>query len=271
MGVVSGAKNQLWRPQRLEKGNCCKIFFKNKKIARSWKTGNARIFFKSMNLTLKQKLAIGLLAQSPLREIFYWTGGTLLSYHYLHHRKSIDLDFFSEKKFSLEEINHFTQELKKKGSFTTVRYQKIFDRHEFIFENEENLRIEFVYYNHEKKTLKKRETLLGIYVDSLEDVAANKVLAYFDRNEPKDLFDIYFLIHKAGFTPLKLLMLVQQKFGVSFNEASFWSEAFKCFPLLSTLKPLMLKERSNQQEQLLKTVEDYFQKGSASFLRKNLE
>lgn len=224
-----------------------------------------------MNLTQPQKLAIDLLARSPLREIFYWTGGTLLSYHYLHHRESVDLDFFSEKKFSLEEINHFTQELKKKGNFTAVRYQKIFDRHEFIFENGEDLRIEFVYYNHEKKTLKKRGILLGIYVDSLDDAAANKVLAYFDRNEPKDLFDIYFLIHKTGFTPSRLLTLVQQKFGVSFNETSFWSEAFKCFPLLHTIKPLMLDKGSDKQEQMLKTIEDYFQEGSARFLRKNLE
>ncbi len=179
-----------------------------------------------MNLTQKQKLAMDLLAKSPLRDIFYWTGGTLLAYHYLHHRESIDLDFFSGKKFSLEEINHFTQELKEKGGFTTLHYQKIFDRHEFIFENGENLRIEFVYYNHEKKTLKKREILLGIYVDSLDDIAANKVMAYFDRNEPKDIFDIYFLIRKAGYAPSKLLSLVQKKFGISFKEASFWSEAY---------------------------------------------
>ncbi len=224
-----------------------------------------------MNLTPKQKLTIDFLAHSPLRKIFYWTGGTLLSYHYLHHRKSVDLDFFSEQKFFLEEINHFTQELKKKGNFTTVRYQKIFDRHEFIFENGENLRIEFVYYNHEKKTLKKRTVLLGIYVDSLDDVAANKTMAYFDRNEPKDIFDIYFLIQKSGFTPLRLLTLVKQKFGVSFNEASFWSEAFKCFSLLRTIKPLMLEKDSDKQEQMLKTIENYFQEGSLKFLRKNLE
>lgn len=224
-----------------------------------------------MILTPKQKLAIELLARSPLRDIFYWTGGTLLAYHYLHHRKSIDLDFFSEKKFSLEEVNRFTQKLKEKGGFKTVRYQKIFDRHEFIFENRENLRIEFVYYNHEKNTLKKRGVLLGIHIDSLDDIAANKTLAFFDRNEPKDIFDIYFLIHKAGFTPLKLLTLVRQKFGISFNEASFWSESFKCFPLLHTLEPLMLEKGSDKQKLLLKTIGDYFQEGSAGFLRKNLK
>ncbi len=224
-----------------------------------------------MNLTHTQKLAIDLLAHSPLREIFYWTGGTLLAYHYLHHRKSIDIDFFSEKAFSLEQLNHFIQNLKEKGNFTMVHYQKIFDRYEFLFEGKGNLRIEFVHYNHEKKTLNKRKTLLGIFIDSLDDIAANKVMAYFDRNEPKDIFDIYFLIHKAGFTPSKLLTLVQRKFGISFNEASFWSESYKYFPLLHTLQPVMLEKESSQQKQILKTIEDYFHQSSARFLRKNLE
>lgn len=224
-----------------------------------------------MNLTHAQKLAIDSLVHSPLRELLYWTGGTLLSYHYLHHRKSVDLDFFSEKKFPIEEINRFTQKLKEKGGFKTVRYRKIFDRHEFIFENRECLRIEFVYFNHEKKTLGERKLLEGVYIDSLDDIAANKILAYFDRNEPKDIFDIYFLIRKSGFTPLKLLALVQQKFGISFNEASFWSESFKCFPLLHELEPLMLEKDSAQRKRILKTIEDYFQTGSRQFLRKNLE
>lgn len=224
-----------------------------------------------MNLTDAQKLAIDLLAHSPLREIFYWTGGTLLAYHYLHHRRSVDIDLFSEKKFSLEELNSFIQQLKEKGSFAKVAYQKIFDRYEFLFEGKESLRIEFVYYNHEKKTLNQRAVLLGIYIDSLEDIAANKVMAYFDRNEPKDMFDIYFLIHKTRFTPSKLLTLVQQKFGISFNEASFWSEAFKSFPLLHTLQPLMLEGEKHQQGKIIKTIEDYFRQGSARFLRRNLE
>lgn len=224
-----------------------------------------------MNLTNAQKLAIELLARSPLQKIFYWTGGTLLAYHYLHHRKSDDIDFFSEKAFSLEELNSFIKQLKEKGGFTSVSYQKIFDRYEFLFEGKDSLRIEFVYYNHEKKTLNKREVLLGVYIDSLEDIAANKVMAYFDRNEPKDIFDIFFLIRKANFTPQKLLALVKKKFGITFNEASFWSEAFKSFPLLHTLQPLMSEGDKRQQEETIKTIEDYFRKGSARFLRRNLE
>lgn len=224
-----------------------------------------------MELTTAQKLALKFLAESSLNKQFYWTGGTLLSYHYLHHRMSLDIDFFSDTPFSLSDLTVFMETLKKKGKFLNVQHRKIFDRHEFLFENKEILRIEFVHYNHEKKPLGKRESLLGVQIDSLEDIAANKTFAYFDRNEPKDLFDIYFLLQKGEFSPTKLLANVQQKFGVSFDESSFWSEAFKSFPLLDSLKPLLLEKDEDKQKHLLTTIEEYFKEGSASFLRKNLE
>lgn len=222
-----------------------------------------------MKLTKAQEKAISHLANSPLAKKFYWTGGTLLAYHYLNHRRSLDLDFFSEEQFSFEEVNRLVRLIKKDIDFKKVSYKKIFDRWEFIFENDEILRVEFVYYNHEKKTLKKRNKLLGVYVDSLEDIAANKTMAYFDRNEPKDLFDVYFLLHKGGFNPSQLLKLVHRKFGVTFNEALFWSEAFKNLPLLRELKPLLEKEEEKQNA-LLKTIEQYFKDGSYKLLRKTL-
>ena len=177
---------------------------------------------------------------------------------------------FSEEAFSFEEVNQLVEKIKKEEDFKKVGYKKIFDRWEFIFENDEILRIEFVYYDHEKKTLKKRNKLFRVYVDSLEDIAANKTMAYFDRNEPKDLFDLYFLLHKAGFNPSQLLKLVHNKFGVSFNETLFWSEAFKSLPLLREIKPLMLEKATKEQEGLLDRIEKYFKDGSYKFLRKTV-
>lgn len=223
-----------------------------------------------MKLSNTQEKAISILASSTLAEKFYWTGGTLLSYYYLNHRNSLDLDFFSEKEFVFDEINQLANKIKDEMGFKKINFKKIFDRFEFIFENSEILRIEFVYYNHEKKTLKKRPKLLGLYIDSLEDIAANKVMAYFDRNEPKDLFDLYFILTKKDFSVQKLLELALQKFGVEFTESLFWSEAFKSLPLLHTLKPLMEKQSDQQKENLIKIIEAYFKKSSSIFLRENL-
>lgn len=123
----------------------------------------------------------------------------------------------------------------------------------------------------EKSYVGKKGVLLGLNVDSLEDLAANKTMAFFDRNEPKDLFDVYFLIKKKGFSPSKLLDLVRQKFGVTFSEPSFWSEAFKTLPLLHSLRPLLLEKGGGEKDKVLKSIENYFREGSAKFLRKSLD
>jgi predicted nucleotidyltransferase component of viral defense system len=220
-------------------------------------------------LTPKQKLAIRLLANSPLKEKFYWTGGTLLAYHYLHHRLSHDLDFFSDEPFSFSEIEPLIKQIARKAGFQKIAPKKIFDRWEIVFHDPEQLRVEFVHYNHEKKQLGKRGKLLGVQIDSLKDIAANKTFAYFDRNEPKDLFDLYFLIKKKKFTPKKLLDLTKEKFGIEFPEDAFWSESFKVLPLLKTIKPLIVI-RDQKEENILEKIQGYFKFNSQKFLASKL-
>lgn len=223
-----------------------------------------------MELTPGQKKVLGLLAKSPLKGKFYWTGGTLLAYHYFKHRKSEDLDFFCAEEFSFTEVNQFIQDLKKEGGFHDVQYQKIFDRHIFLLKNGEVLKVEFVYYNHHRKPLGAKVRILGVLTDSLKDIAANKTLAYFDRNEPKDIFDIYFFITKGGFSPGRLLDLVNEKFGVKLSESLFWSESFKKIKPLFTLRPLLSYENALKGQNLLSDIEDFFKGKSAEFLRKDL-
>lgn len=223
-----------------------------------------------MNLTEKQRQAIESLAKSPLADTFYWTGGTLLAVRYLQHRRSEDLDFFSETPFTFDEINRWVQEYKNVARFTNVQSQKIFDRWEFLFENGERLRIEFVHYNHEKKTLHARERFMGVLVDSMDDVAANKTMAYIDRNEPKDVFDLYFLLTKGKFTSGKLLECVEQKFGVKIPENLFWSQSFKA-KALSQIQPLLLEESEQEKTTVLERIQTYFQEESRKFLNRQLQ
>jgi len=214
-----------------------------------------------------QKKAIDFFAISTLKDSFYWTGGTALSIRYLHHRNSLDIDLFTGEPFSFDDVNSFIIDFKNKNGIDKVEYKKVFDRWEFLLEKgTENLRIEFVYYNHEKKTLGVRKWYMDVLIDSLEDIAANKTFAFFDRNEPKDLFDLYFLIKKAKFTPAKLLNLVRKKFGARFTEDMFWSESFKSLKLLMTLRPLLSEKNKKEQDELLEDIEDYFKSGSRKYL-----
>ncbi len=215
-----------------------------------------------------QKKLLSFLAESSLSKKFYWTGGTALSVLYLHHRLSIDLDFFSETPFSYRELEDFLGVVKKQFRLKEISAVKVFDRWQFTVGHKNPVKIEFVYFNHEKKRLKSMEKYQGIMVDSLEDIAANKTLAYFDRNEPKDLFDLYYLINKKEFSIPRLLRIVKEKFGIKFSEFSFWSESTKSLKLLTSLEPLILEK--NPQE-LIKKISGFFLEEGRKSLSKNLE
>jgi len=203
-----------------------------------------------------QKKVLNFLSKSSLAEKFYFTGGTLLAAFYLHHRKSKDLDFFSDNSVVHDEIIEFINELKKEIHLPQVKEKKIYDRFEFFINNGNEVRLEFVHYDHPK--LKKRKKWNGIYVDSLDDIAANKLMAFFDRNEPKDLFDLYFLITKKGYKIQKLLKLTEKKFGVSFSKTAVFSESFKAIDNLENLRPLFLTKNNKESDKLIKEIKDYF-------------
>lgn len=220
------------------------------------------------DLNENQKTLIKLLSISPLAKKFYLTGGTALSAFYLHHRLSIDLDFFSDQPFSYDELTIFLNTVKEEFHLREIPAVKIFDRWQFTIEEKEPVKLDFVYFNHEKKRLKPLGKNMDIFVDSLDDIAANKTLAYFDRNEPKDLFDLYYLINKSGFSASRLLQMVKDKFGMRFSEFSFWSESTKSLKLLKSLKPFIIEKNP---EELIKKINRFFLEEGKKSLAKNLE
>jgi len=79
-----------------------------------------------MELNKTQITIIDQLAYSPLQPIFYWTGGTLLSSCYLHHRLSFDLDFFSSTEFGFGQVNDFVRSVKPLVHFSEITFHKIY-------------------------------------------------------------------------------------------------------------------------------------------------
>jgi predicted nucleotidyltransferase component of viral defense system len=220
-------------------------------------------------LTKLQKQVLNLFKKSSLKNKFYWTGETLLSVVYLHHRQSRDLDFFSDSPISYEEIIKFIEELKKKLCLVKILERKIHNRREFFLSNQEELRIEFVHYDF--PALKKRKKWKGILIDSLDDIAANKLMAFFDRNDPKDLIDLYFLLTKKNYKIEKILKLVKKKFGVEFSKSNVLSEIHKILDDLEDLKPLLLVKNSKEAERIIKNIKNYFISQSSSFLSRLLK
>lgn len=225
-----------------------------------------------MILTPTHETMLTLLAQSDLKDRFYWTGGTLLSHYYLHHRKSFDLDFFTEKPFEHDELLPFVTQVKQALHIDYFEETKVYDRWEYVIPITDPVtRFEFVYYNHEKKRLAPLSSYRGLLIDNLTDMAANKVMAYLDRNQPKDLLDVYTLLKEKKFELGELLSLVERKFGSRIPEFLFWAESDKSLKRLEDLRPYLLESDVEKQDVFLKEIKYYFLDQGKDFLSSILD
>lgn len=186
-------------------------------------------------LTPDQRTVIDLLSKHPnLSQQFYLSGGTALAAYFLHHRVSDDLDFFMDGEVPLASVTQFMQEVKSAVHATKLEYEHLYDRHIFTIRATPALKVEFTKYAFPRLApLQKKD---GILVDSLLDIAVNKLFTLFDRNEPKDFVDLYFLL--KTFTLPALIKGVHKKFDFTIAPLTMGSELLKVRHL--TMMPRMI-------------------------------
>lgn len=157
-----------------------------------------------------------------LRSNFYFTGGTALSFFYLQHRLSLDLDFFSEKIFDsqiiLEKLHLWRQKHEFGLELKTTENLHAFN---LTFKSNKKLKVDFAYYPY--KRLEKSKEVEGLPVDSLLDIAVNKFLTISQREDIKDFVDLYFLFRE--FTVWDLAKGVEVKFGME-TDPLLWGSNF---------------------------------------------
>ena len=155
---------------------------------------------------------------------FALAGGTALELYYLHHRFSVDLDFFSTK-YSISEINNLVRafeksikhKIKLETEFTSNNKARVRFYAVPVKRSERFLKIDFVedvlFENPSIRTIK------GVRVYSAENLYFQKIVAIsgirFEidsvgreiaggRKEARDVFDIYMLSRKIK--PLHVFM-----------------------------------------------------------------
>jgi len=123
---------------------------------------------------------------------FYLTGGTAASRGYLHHRFSDDLDFFvnDDNRFTLwaDRFRHTLLSLPDSECTVQVNENR-FVRLLLEYQNI-SLKIELINDVPARVGTPSFHPQLG-RLDTAENILANKVSAAVDRNEPKDLADIW--------------------------------------------------------------------------------
>jgi hypothetical protein len=123
---------------------------------------------------------------------FYLTGGTAASRGYLNHRFSDDLDFFvNDSSDFILWADRVAQGLAREEGWET---QVILREERFVrlllVRPEGSLKIEMVNDVPSHVGILKEHPTLG-RLDSAENILANKLSAVVDREEPKDLADIW--------------------------------------------------------------------------------
>ncbi len=200
-------------------------------------------------LTPLQKDAIKVIAEcGDVSNLFYLTGGTALAEFYLRHRFSDDLDFFTNTaEFPTQAVESAVEKVRKALGMTEARYRRAYDRRMFFFPIASGeLKIEFTYYPF--APIHQPDDREGLRVDSLEDIAANKLMALIDRVEPKDFVDLFFILKETEITVSKLRELLAKKFHLQLEAMTLGSEFSKVRSieaLPKMIKPLsitMLKQ-----------------------------
>lgn len=191
-------------------------------------------------------------SDSSILKDFYLTGGTALAAFYYHHRLSEDIDLFCEKK----EVDHKATDafLKKICPVLKVPHVK---RSQFlglvsyvlIFENGNELKVDFNYYPFPR--IEKGTKFKNLEIDSIRDIAANKIHTIFMKPRTRDYIDIYFILRKEKYKLEDLILDAKIKFDWhidSVNLASQFMRVGEFIKLTENFPKMLVSFDKNKME-----------------------
>jgi predicted nucleotidyltransferase component of viral defense system len=136
---------------------------------------------------------------SSISKNFYLAGGTGLALQ-LGHRRSLDLDFFSEKNFDMEITVNILTGLSGKITYAEENtiYSQLYD-----------IKVSFIYYPY--PVLMNFILFNRIKIAGIGDISCMKAIAISQRAEKKDFFDMFEILKTLKPSAIRELML--KKYG----------------------------------------------------------
>lgn len=210
-------------------------------------------------LTKEQEAFLDFISLKHLRP-FYLTGGTALGKFYLKHRFSVDLDFFSTDSFKITDVTNLIGEAKKHIRFSSFDFQQSFNRnmYQLRFPKDVFLKVEFTYFPF--MPIEKPKDYDGLLVDSLLDIAVNKVFTITQQARGRDYYDLFVIMGKTKWKLTDLLKKARIKFDWHIDYLQFGAQLLK---VESFLDDSILIDGSVNQEKVVdffKTLSTDFQK-----------
>lgn len=191
---------------------------------------------------------------------FYLTGGTALSEFYLKHRLSEDLDFFSFEEVDQVAVEAFLKKFSTHISLSEIKRKQFLGLFSFklIYPDGEELKVDFNYYPF--PLIEKGVNFKNIRVNSLYDIAVDKVHTLFMKPRTRDYLDLYFIMKTKDYPLDKLILDAKAKFDWDIDRVNLGSQFSRVrdlkdedFPKM--LKPFKRKEMENFFLKLAKSLE----------------
>lgn len=199
-------------------------------------------------LTALQEELLQIFAQTEESNLFYLTGGTALAAHYLKHRYSRDLDLFTKEEEVIGYMGDRIQNNLKAKSFQTKTIRKLKSFYEILVTKADLVCPVHLALDSPFRFEEPKESLWGVRIDTLVDIATNKLLTLFARVEPRDFVDVFFLV-KEVFSLNELIEKSKQKdsgfdeyyLAIAFHQAKELPDDISKLPV-EMIKPLDVKE-----------------------------
>lgn len=136
-------------------------------------------------------------ARLPDSDKFYLTGGTALAEFYFGHRHSFDLDLFTGVAGLVLPFSRTFEAMlpSKLAEGTSVAVIRRFESLvEFEIKNaQDEIRVQLAMDSPFRFNTPEMSEY-GVFVNNLEDITVDKLLAYFGRAEARDAVDLYFIL-----------------------------------------------------------------------------
>jgi predicted nucleotidyltransferase component of viral defense system len=158
-----------------------------------------------------EKILIQLLDNQVLPEECYLAGGTAL-YYYLHHRLSIDLDFFVPKPFNSEALVFNMRERFKEVDLELMEKDTL-----ILFLSAKKMKFSLFYLPYpllSPLTPYKIRSGTICPLASLEDIEAMKAISLVQRGSAKDFVDLYYLVKQTKHSFEDIALHVRRKYKV---------------------------------------------------------
>ncbi|MBM3208885.1 nucleotidyl transferase AbiEii/AbiGii toxin family protein [Candidatus Shapirobacteria bacterium] len=207
-------------------------------------------------LTPTQKILLGeISAYLPLTKRFYLTGGTALAEFYFQHRLSEDLDFFSEEEFDTTYITIFLSKNQRKIGFKKFDIEEKPNRFFYFldFPGKEKIKVDFAFYPYPRIRADLGKKVNSLRIDSVFDIAANKVFTLFQHPRLRDYIDLYFIFQNTpDFNLETLVAYARNKFDFGVDKKTLAKHFLGVLDLNQVDFPKMLKPFSRKE------MEDFF-------------